>query len=100
MSPDKISDGALRSRYEKSIYENEVRKKRGSQYIEVKMLDDDAMSGLEAALRLFNEIAPDHIGPDATALESIFRAAGISGQRLRRIRAMIYEHAMQSKTGN
>ncbi|HEY9181493.1 MAG TPA: hypothetical protein VIO32_12305, partial [Candidatus Baltobacteraceae bacterium] len=91
MSPDKIGDPALRSQYQKSIEENELRKQRGSYYIQVKMLDDDALSGLEASLRLFNEIAPDHIGPDSTALDAIFRAEGISGERLSRIHAMMFE---------
>lgn len=91
ISPDKISDAALRAQYQRDIDANELRKQRWSHYIQVKLLDDDAMSGLEVSLRFFNEIAPDHIGPDSAALEAIFRAQGISGERLTRIQAMMSE---------
>jgi hypothetical protein len=98
MAPDKISDPNVRAQYVKEINENNLKRKRLEHYLGVKRLDDEAMSALDMSLKLFNDIAPANIGPDAAALDSIFRSAGISAHRLNKIHQMIYARNPSQKT--
>ena len=93
MAPDKISDPKIRAQYVAEIEENNRKKQRLEYYLRVKHLDDEAMSTLDMSLKLFNDIAPSDVGPDGTALESIFRSASISARRLNQLHDMIYAHA-------
>jgi hypothetical protein len=89
MDPKQVADPAARAKYEQAIADNERKKERLAYYMQVKLVDEHAMSDLSATLRVLSKIAPSGIGSDSQALLRIFSAAGITAHRLTGIKGMI-----------
>jgi hypothetical protein len=87
--PNTIQDPGTRAAYIAELKQNNFNARRVNYYWRLKMLDMQAMSILEGALRLFAHAAPNGIGPDYTALDQILRDAGLSDTRRKTIDAYL-----------
>lgn len=83
--PRDVRDPKARAAYVAALKDNALRTRRANYYGRLRLLDEDAMSSLEANLRVFSTVAPR----DSAALDEILLKAGLSNARRTQIDALL-----------
>jgi hypothetical protein len=92
-SPNEIQDPKVRAEYEAALNANALKEQRASHWQHVHLLDELAMSSLQADLQIF---ATARAPSDFAALDAIFRQAGIRSSRMAKIDTMLMAPAPQT----
>jgi hypothetical protein len=77
VDPRDIQDPKARAIYVAELGENAAKRKRLDAYLSLENVDDEAKASLEVSLDLLRTMAPEGATPDAAALDSILRKAGL-----------------------